>query len=162
MMRRILLLAAVVFATLLAMTACRKREYTGPNGETVQYDAKGKSVTVKEKDGSVVVSGEGVKIPEDFPKDVPVYPGSKLSSAVSAAQSGSAGHMVTLQTADPPAKVAAFYKSKFSGWQVKMEMSSGGGKVLLLESPDEKRSITVVANPAGGQTTVTLTAQEQK
>jgi hypothetical protein len=91
-----------------------------------------------------------------------MYPGSKLASAVSAAQSGTSGHMVTLQTSDSPDKVASFYKSKFSGWQVKMEMSSGGGKVLLLESPDNKRSITMVANPANGITTVTLTAQEPK
>lgn len=43
-----------------------------------------------------------------------------------------------------------------------MEMSSGGGKVLLLQSPDGKRSVTMVANPANGMTAVTLTAQEPK
>ena len=161
-MKKISVLAAIVLAALPALTGCRKREYVGPHGETVQYDAKGKSITVTTTDGSVYVGGEGVRVPEDFPKDVPLYPGSKLASAVSAAQSGSSGHMVTLQTSDPPEKVSSFYKSKFSAWRVKMEMSSGGGKVLLLQSPDEKRSITVVANASGGQTTVTLTAQEPK
>ena len=155
--------AAVVAAILLAAAACRKREYVGPNGEKVEYDSKGKNVTVKMADGSVAVSGEGVKLPEDFPKDVPLYPGATLSSAVTAARSETAGHLLTFQTSDAPEKVGAFYKSKFSTWKVKMEMSSGGGKVLLLQSPDEKRSLTVVANPAGGgQTTVSLTAQEPK
>ncbi len=152
----------IAVAILLAAAACRNREYVGPHGEQVAYDAKGKNVTVKTADGSTVVSGEAVKLPEDFPKDVPVYPGSKIVSAVSAAQSGTSGHMVTFQSSDAPGKIAAFYKSKFSTWQVKMEMSSGGGKVLLLQSADEKRSITVVANPADGQTTVTLTVQEPK
>ena len=154
--------AAIVLAAFLAVAACRKRDYVGPHGEKVEYDAKGKSVTVKTADGSVYVGGEGVQLPGDFPKDVPIYPGSKLSSSVSAAQSGNSGHMVTFQTSDAPDKVAAFYKSKFSTWQTAMEMSSGGGKVLLLRTPDEKRSITVVANPSNGQTTVTLTAQEPK
>jgi hypothetical protein len=157
-MKNISILAAI----LLAASACHKREYVGPHGEKVEYDAKGKSVTVRSADGSVYVGGEGVKLPEDFPKDVPVYPGSKLASSVSAGQSGSAGHMVTLQTSDSSEKVATFYKSKFSTWQIAMEMASGGGKVLLLRSPDQKRSITVVANPSNGQTVVTLTAQEQK
>jgi hypothetical protein len=154
--------AAILLMGFLAAAACRKREYVGPHGEQVEYDSKGKNVTVKTADGSVVVSGEGVKVPEDFPRDVPVYPGSKLASAVSAAQSGAAGHMLTLQTSDSPDKVASFYKSKFPGWEVKMEMSSGGGKVLLLQSPDGKRSVTMVANPANGMTAVTLTAQEPK
>ena len=70
--------------------------------------------------------------------------------------------MVTLETGDSPVKGTDFYKSKMSGWTNKMEMASGGGKVLLLESPDSKRSVTVVANPANGITTVTLTAQEPK
>ncbi len=153
---------AILLLGLLAAAACRKREYVGPHGEQVEYDAKGNNVTVKTADGSVVVSGDGVKLPEDFPKDVPVYPGAKIASAVSSAQSGTSGHMVTLETSDSPDKIATFYKAKFSGWQVKMEMSSGGGKVLLLESPDAKRSVTVVANPANGVTTVTLTAQEPK
>jgi hypothetical protein len=157
-MRKLSIFAAI----LLAGAACRKREYVGPHGEQVEYDSKGKSVTVKAADGSVYVGGEGVKLPDDFPKDVPVYPGAKIASSVSAARTDTAGHMVTFQTSDSPEKVAAFYKSKFSTWQVKMEMSSGGGKVLLLQSPDEKRSITVVANPANGVTTVTLTAQEPK
>jgi hypothetical protein len=149
------------FSAVLLLTAgCRKREYVGPHGEKVEYDSSGKSVTVKTPDGSVYVGGEGVKLPEDFPKDIPVYPGAKLSASVSAAQTGTSGHMVTFATADAPEKVAAFYKGKFSTWQTAMEMASGGGKVLLLRTPDEKRSLTVVANPANGLTTVTLTAQE--
>ena len=129
----------------------------------MEYDSKGKNVTVKTADGSVVVSGEGVKLPEDFPKDIPVYPpGSKIVSAVSAGRTDTSGHMATFHSLDAPEKIASFYKLKFSTWQVKMEMSSGGGKVLLLQSADGKRSITVVANPSGGQTTVTLTVQEPK
>ena len=161
-MKKLSLSAAIVAAILLAGAACRKREYVGPHGEQVEYDSKGKNVTVKTADGSVVVSGEGVKLPEDFPKDVPVYPGAKIVSAVSAGRTDTSGHMATFQSSDAPEKVAAFYKSKFSTWQVKMEMSSGGGKVLLLQSADGKRSITVVANPANGETTVTLTVQEPK
>ncbi|MGH9440926.1 MAG: hypothetical protein ACRD16_01490 [Thermoanaerobaculia bacterium] len=157
-MKRLSLAAAV----LLSVFSCRNREYVGPHGEEVQYSSNGKNVKVKGADGSVVVSGEGVTLPEDFPKDVPIYPGSRLASAVSASQSGNSGHMVTFLTPDVPEKVAAFYKSKFSRWNIKMEMSSGGGKVLLLQAPDEKRSLTMVANPANGVTTVTLTAQEPK
>jgi hypothetical protein len=157
-MKKIAILAAI----LVAAAACRKREFVGPNGEKVEYDSSGKNVTVKSADGSVYVGGEGVKLPDDFPKDIPIYPGSKIVSAVSAARTETSGHMATFQTSDAPEKIAAFYKSKFSAWQVKMEMASGGGKVLLLQSADGKRSITVVANPSGGLTTVTLTVQEPK
>jgi hypothetical protein len=43
-----------------------------------------------------------------------------------------------------------------------MEMASGGGKVLLLESPDGKRQLSAVSNVANGRTTLTLTVTEKQ
>jgi hypothetical protein len=154
-------LFAMVSVLLLGAACARKSEMTGPQGEKIKFDKDGKNVTVTTKDGAVYSGGENARIPDNFPKDIPPYPGAKVSSAVSAGQQAASGYMLTLETNDSPEKVTDFYKSKMSGWINKMEMASGGGKVLLLESPDGKRQLSSVSNVSNGRTTLTLTVTEK-
>ena len=153
--------AMIVASGILLLLACRRREYISARGDKVEVDRDSGSVKVTTKDGTAVYSANsGTVVPADFPKDVPVYPG-KVTGSVSGAQQGSSGKMVTLETPDGPDKVVDFYKSKLTGWKNSMEMASGNGKMLVLTSPDEKRSVTVMASPAGGKTSVTLTVAEK-
>ena len=140
-----------------ALGAC-KHEYVGPNGEKVTVDATGKNATVTTSDGKVAYSaGGGVSLPAGFPADVPIYPGASVTAAVSAGTAGGQGRAVTFETGDSPRKVADFYKGKMSGWETAAEMTSGAATTLVLRAPDKKRTVTVVATPAGGRTYVTLT-----
>lgn len=148
----------ILVSGVLLLAACQKREYVGPNGEKVVVDSGSKNVTVTTKDGSAVFAGgAGTVVPENFPKDIPIYTGGKVTGAVSGAQQGSSGQMVTFETPDSPEKVIDFYKGKLTGWANSMEMASGNGKMLVLVSPDQKRTVSVTATPAGGKTSVSLT-----
>lgn len=147
---------------LLLTAACRRHEYISARGDKVEVDRDGGSVKVTTKDGTAVFAGgSGTVVPADFPKDVPLYPGGKVTGSVSGTDKASGGHMVTFETSDAPEKVSDFYKSKLSGWKNSMEMSSGNGKMLVMTAPDEKRSVTVIASPSGGKTTVSLTVGEK-
>ncbi len=148
----------ILVSGLLLVVACQKREYVGPHGEKVEVDTGSKNVKVTTKDGTAVFAGgAGTVVPDSFPKDVPVYPGGKVTGAVSGSQQGSSGQMVTFETPDSPEKVVDFYKGKLTGWKNSMEMASGNGKMLVMVSADEKRSVTVTATPGAGKTTVSLT-----
>jgi hypothetical protein len=149
-------------ALLLTFAACKKQEYVNARGDKVEVEQDGKSVKVTTKDGSAVYTGgSGTVVPADFPKDVPIYPGANVTASVSGSQTTGGGHMVTFETGDSPDKVTDFYKAKLSGWKTSMEMATGNGKMLILTSPDDKRSVSVIASPSGGKTQVSLTAAEK-
>ncbi len=81
---------------------------------------KGKVTFTDSKTGAKVDIGTG-KVPDNFPKDFPLYPGAKVTSALSGAQSGkNNGFWLTLSTPDSVDKVTAFYKTELAknGWTI--------------------------------------------
>jgi hypothetical protein len=143
--------AAGLALLVVALAGCRKREDVAANGST------GKSVTIRTADGTVATSGKGSTLPADFPKDIPMYPRAEITAATSASGAAGEGRMIAFESADWPADIAKFYRSKLPGWKVAMDMSTEDGRVLILRSPDEKRSITLSAKREALNTVVTLT-----
>ena len=87
---------------------------------------KGKATFTDTKTGQTVTIGEG-KLPDEFPKDFPVYAGAKVVSSVSGfQQEESNGMLVTFTTADGLDKVVPFYKSGLSanGWEITSSFDS--------------------------------------
>ena len=104
-------------------------------------------------DGSVTSSSaDVVKMPEDFPKDIPVYPGATPIIHTSAKN----GRTVQLWTSDTANKVTAFYKEKFNveGW--KQESESSTEAITLLYSTKENRTLSVVISYDDDGTNFTL------
>ena len=89
--------------------------YTGPNGEKVTVSKDGKSIDVKTEKGSskinVSAGDKGLALPDDFPKDAPVYPGAIVLSSINSND----GMMITLQTVDSADKVAEYYEKELKG-----------------------------------------------
>ncbi len=88
----------------------------------------GKMTLTDQKTGAKMDIGSG-QIPDSFPKDFPIYPGSKVTSSLSGAQQGkSNGFWVTLTTADSFDKVDAYYKNALSssGWKTSSTFSTSG------------------------------------
>jgi hypothetical protein len=159
-MKRVGTVLLLVVACSLA--GCRKSvTYTDKEGtkHTVTQSGKGSQVTIEGKEGKVQVSGEGgLALPEGFPKDVPIYPGSTI--AVSAAVQN--GMHVSLKTADPSTKVAAFYKEKLKaeGWEIETTMNTEDSSMVV--GKKDKRSVAVVAGRDSDGSTVNLTVQSEK
>jgi hypothetical protein len=72
-----------------------------------------------------VQMGDDTVVPEDFPSDIPVYPGAKPSASMSGSREGT---LIAFGVADGPEKVYDFYQKKLAdeGWQIVSSASMGG------------------------------------
>jgi hypothetical protein len=101
-----------------------------------------------ESDDSAAIDGEEV-IPEAFPEDVPIYPGSTAAQGKGAVLDGTPIAAIQLQTKDSPDEVYEFYADKFTreGWTIesgkalkdKKAISATNGKCTasMLAAPSE-------------------------
>lgn len=151
-MKRLAAIAALLFAA----AACRKHETVTANGSTVEVDRSGKVVTIRTAEGTATAGG-AAKLPEGFPKDVPVYPGAHVTATLVESGSPVAGRVATFETSDWPDDVAKFYAGKLSGWTTAMDMKTSDGHTLLLKSPDGRRTLTLAATRQALNTIFTLT-----
>ncbi|MEI6501830.1 MAG: hypothetical protein WCP21_12485 [Armatimonadota bacterium] len=148
------------------------------SGDTVNYsgkDEKGNAVnvtstkegesaktTVKTDQGTLTTEVGKDKVSE---KDLGIafYPGATVETGMNAAQSGAkagAMQMVNLKTADPFAKVAAFYKGKYAkgntvveqGEMLMITIKSGqaAGKMIMASPSSDKQGTQIVIHSASG------------
>jgi hypothetical protein len=157
-MRRFVGIAAIVACV---ACGCGKPSMTfkGPDDATVTIDQGGDKVEIKGRgaDGSVTSSSAGsVKVPEDFPKDIPVYPGATPIIH----QSVKNGRTMQLKTSDAADKVTAFYKEKLKaeGWKQVSESSSKSSResITLLYDTKDNHTLSVVICHGDDGTSLTL------
>jgi hypothetical protein len=144
---------AVLAAALFLVGACRKHETVSAGGSTVEVDRSGKVVTIRTAEGTATAGGSA--LPEGFPKDVPVYPGARVTASL--VTPGTTGHVATFETSEWPDDVAKFYAGKLAGWTTAMDMKTEDGHTLLMKSPDGKRTLTLAATRQALNTIFTLT-----
>jgi hypothetical protein len=158
-------LAALAFAlaaTVSAVGACKSsREKTAervaeePAGQ-IQLTEAGVVMTT---DAGVVSLGPGSKIPDDFPKTVPVYPGAKVNLAArSAAGKDKTTWSLSLQTGDEQPKVVAFYASSMSAGKFTKasDLPLGDPQMTIWQSAQYDVTLMIAAAPEN-QTTITVT-----
>jgi hypothetical protein len=134
-------------------------------GDETTVETEDGAFTVEADDGGVRISGEkeGVgeveglfgedaKIPDAFPKDVPVYPDATVVAGMASGEGG----MVTLQTGDDLDEIVAFYREELQGegWSLESEMNLGGQRILPIEKAG--RSGAVHISRKGDDTTILI------
>ena len=148
------LVAAVAFG-------CGKKSYKTKDGE-VTVDKKNGQVTFerKSKDGNVKVSANesGVALPDDFPKDLPIYKG----AVVKVASTQGKTMMVHLNVSASVAEVLKYYQDqlKEQGWEIESTMNMGEGSMIAAKKADRKCSAMVFKQDSGS--IVQLTVTEEK
>lgn len=161
----ILVIFAIVAGAGCKSSAEKQAEKTAEEvtGGQAKIDEKTGSVEVKTRDKegkeTNVQFGPNSKIPDDFPKNVPIYPGSKVMSTVSLAE-GKNGHLVTLSTTDEPSKVVEYYKKNLVGFKSDSELGAGEGTMLMMSNAELAVSISVTRSE--GDTLVQLTVSKSK
>ncbi|MBK6695613.1 MAG: hypothetical protein IPG50_25890 [Myxococcales bacterium] len=132
-------------------------------GENVEINAKDGKLTVQGKDG-VATFGAGAKIPDDFPKSAPIYPGAKVQGVMTSAGAQGSGAVVTLTTPDASEKVVAFYKAAASkGKKALLDMATPAGQMIAWQAADDAQISTVITtDPAAGGTQIVVTAGAKK
>jgi hypothetical protein len=121
---------------------------------TVTGDAEKGQVNIKTDDGETIEMSYGSKtIPENFPKDVPVYTPSQIRMTQVVDENKS---VISLTTGDEIEKVTAFYKKELTeqGWTIKNEMSMGA--MSLIQAEKEKRILNLTVNKKDGETALSL------
>lgn len=133
------------------------KDAEGKETETV---AQGNEQGMVYSDGSGVVmtTGDKAKVPDDFPKDVPIFAGAKVSLASS--DPASKSYTLQLTTSAKPADVTAFYDKDLSGkgWTKEMDMAQDAMHMLAMRK--DNRSVTVTCTVDGGGATIFLAVTE--
>ena len=88
-----------------------------------------------------VKRGEGT-MPEDFPKDVPVYAGAQPTRWISASGMGA---IATFTTEDDPARVFSFYRDGLppEGWTLESQIDTPGRWALTAAKEQRKLSLSI-------------------
>lgn len=110
-------------------------------------------VTVKGKDGESASFGDSVEIPEDFPKDVPVYEGKVIG-----AYTDGKTWTINLETKDAFAKVLKFYKTELEakGWVMESNMNTNQGG-MYAATKDTRRCAATAAPQSGDEPSTSVT-----
>lgn len=120
------------------------------SGVNADVDVDADSSGVNAQIGNINISaGAAVKVPDDFPTDMPLYPGSKVTAATSASTLGSMS--VGLTTADAMDKVGAYYAANMpaQGWAETSTYATGTGQTQLYQKDNRTATVTVTSDGQG-------------
>ncbi len=166
-MRRYLILSASV----LALAACGKKEETitikTEDGSTAtavaSSDGATSTTTIKTAEGEMKIAAGGSAT---FPAFAPQYPGSTISSTMTASgdANNGGGSMIGLETRDTPAQVMAFYKQKLvdANMPVKMETTTPQGGMLAAGEEGENRGVLITVGMQGDKTSIAIISGQGK
>ena len=110
---------------------------------TVVGDENQGQVKIKTKDGESTISYNKNRLPDNFPRDIPVY--SPAQVQMTQIMENGKNVMASLNTEDEPKKIIQFYKKAFrqAGWEVKAEMNMGTTSLIQGEKGAKELNITV-------------------
>lgn len=110
----------------------------------------GKETSVSGVSEEITVE-KGNQLPDDFPADFPIYPGSDILSSWSAEGNGTQGQAIVWQTADPEDKVSDYFKEKLesSGWKISSSFEAEGSRTITFEKGETTGFIGITAGEEG-------------
>ena len=94
------------------------------------------------RDDSFVLEGivqyqPGVVLPPDFPRSVPLYPGSRVVDIKQASD----GYVVAMQSPDSRAVVVDWYRKIFRRWQLITYKENGTTRMIAFRSPQASETV---------------------
>jgi hypothetical protein len=152
----------IVLACFTLSTCSREKSIETPQGKVTVQEKEGKievknekedvtvvgdenqgQVKIKTRDGESTISYNKNKLPDNFPKDIPVY--SPAQVQMTQVMENGKNVMASLNTEDDPGKIMQFYKKAFSqaGWEVKGEMNMGNTSLLQGEKGERELNVTI-------------------
>lgn len=133
-------------------------------GGKVKVDANGNQMQIKGENGEVTTVGQNITLPDNFPKDVPVYPGAQIT-AVSVSTSGEKGAILNQHTTDDLSKAVAWYADAMTkgGFKETQTMDAGQSKFRTYENVNVTVSFVYVPELAQGTqgTTISISRSEK-
>lgn len=130
-------------------------------GDKANIDLDDNGVTINnEEDGTSAKFGENVKLPENFPKEIPVLDGSKV---VGVAVTKAEGSWISMTSDKSVEEAEAWYEDSLTadGWEVTGSYAGGGMSTKMFEKDDLGLTVIVAAGEDGDPTTVMVTESIQ-
>jgi hypothetical protein len=141
----------------------RKQEPEAPNTivEKMDPDGKGMHLIATSPDGKKFNAsiGDEIEIPEEFPKDVPIFPGSTPMAFLSAPDEGI---IVTFKSREEQQDIFDFYQSSLAddGWEI-LEDSILGKRLSFDAIKDNRKvSVTVAGTKGDARVSVIVTPED--
>jgi hypothetical protein len=132
----------------------------------LKVDNKGNTVSFTDsKTGESVNFGEQ-KMPENFPKDFPLYPGAKFTGSLTGnnKKADTQGFWIIMSTPDALTKVKAFYTANLdkSGWVIDNTMNLNEMTTWTVKKATLGGGVTVTRGANDKETTITITLGTDK
>ena len=128
------------------------------SGGKVDVDLKDSSATIvdKETGSTTTVDAKGGKMPEGWPKNIPQYPGSKVTQSSSTDTEKGKSFSLIIETQDAVEKVNEYYAKelKGAGFKKTTEMSKEDGVTVFYQS--EKDVLTMTIFKENGKTLLSI------
>jgi hypothetical protein len=127
-------------------------------GTKANIDINKESLQITTKDGEMsITSGKSAKVPDNFPKDIPVYNGSVLDMAMEVPQ----GHSLSFTTKHSMPKVSEWYLKEMisKGWTKEAHMDMKNQTMLVFKKGE--RGVNLVITPDNGHTRLALTSVKE-
>jgi len=167
MKRSICFVLGITMVSCLMLAGCKKagekaaekaiEAGMAKEGMNADVDVSGEKITIKSNDGtSVVTSGKGAALPENFPKDVYVYEGATIIAAISVPD----GFNLVMESSDSADKVLGTIKGKMTGfgWKEETMIKQGENSMVGYKKGERTAMVNVLAEK---KTQITLTATKQ-
>ncbi len=125
---------------------------------------KGKLTFTDKESGAKVEIGTG-KVPDNFPKDFPLYPNAKVSGSLSGANQGkSGGFWLTFTTSDALDKVVAYYKTNLTanGWKTTATLETGDNITWTVTKGTLEGTVTIDRASDSKETSILIILSEKE
>lgn len=127
-------------------------------GKDVDINVKDGKFEMKTEDGKMSFqAGEDIDIPDDFPKAMIIYEGSKLMHYMNSDKGTSA----TFSSTDDRAKIVSSIKEKLEGGGWKTETSAAMGSMNIDSYNKDEVTLSVTVSEAQGKRTISQALVKQ-
>ena len=156
--------ALIVAGLLCASGACsRSHTVTTADGK-VSYQEKGKdarTVTVTGKDGqTATLNFNQNKVPDDYPKDVPIYSPAKVVMSQSISEKNA--RTLMLESTDAADKVVDFYKKGLDGNGWKTESTMTTAQLTILTATKDRKQVLLQISDNGAKRSVMQVVSDKR
>lgn len=124
-------------------------------GGNAEVDIDDNSLRIQTKEGEMTMtSGDSVKLPANFPKDIFLYKGADINTAMELPE----GFNLMFQTKDDTSKVSETYLAEMEakGWSKEMSMDMGSRKMLVFTKDERIVNVSIASQDEMTQITLTV------
>ncbi len=128
--------------------------------ETTDSDGMGMHLTATNQGGQEIKAsiGDEIELPEEFPKDVPIFPGSTPMAFLFAPTEGI---IVTFKSVEEQQEIFDYYQSTLTddGWEILEEKTEEGR--ISFEAIKQSRKVTVVVAGKQGDSRISVIVTDE-